>query len=355
MMIDSRSPRAAFSTTARAPHLDRAAPRFVSVLDAVGAVDEARGGEVGARELLHELPECRVRVADHLDRRVDDLGQVVRRDVRGHADRDPGAAVDEEIRELARKDGGLLERAVVVRVPVDRLFLDVVADHLLREAGQSNLGVAHGGGVVTVDRPEVALPVDELIAHREVLGHADDRVVHGVRVVRVILSEDVADDARRLLVRLVVEVALLPHREKGAAVHGLQAVPDVGEGAPDDHRHGVVEVRALDLVLDRDRNFFFGGEKVGGHFIPAGSGRPSRPPTGGEKPRADATSNIEIPHVQGVFLDELPARLDGVPIRIEKSSSASTASSTLTCRSRLFSGLIVVSQSSSGFISPRPL
>src|SRR5690349_5131024 len=82
------------------------------------------------------------------------------------------------------------ERAVVVRRPVDRLLVDVVAQQLGREAREPHLGVAHRRGVVAVDRAEVALPVDERIAQREVLRHADDRVVHGALAVRVVLAED---------------------------------------------------------------------------------------------------------------------------------------------------------------------
>lgn len=43
------------------------------------------------------------------------------------------------------------------------------------------------------------------------------------------------------------------------------------------------------------------------------------------------------------------------PISIEKISSASAAFSIVTCFKRRVSGFIVVSQSCSGFISPRPL
>ena len=134
-------------------------------------------GKSGPGQLPHELAERRVGVLDQLDRRVDDLGEVVRRDVRRHADRDAGRAVDEEVRELRRQDHRLDERAVVVRRPVDRLLVDVVAEELRGELREPDLGVAHGRGVVAVDRAEVALAVDERVAQREVLRHAHDRVV----------------------------------------------------------------------------------------------------------------------------------------------------------------------------------
>ena len=76
---------------------------------------------------------------------------------------------------------------------------------------------------------------------------------------RVIVAEHVPDGPRGFLVRLVVEIPLLPHAVEGAAVDRLQAVAHVGESAADDDRHRVVEVGPADFLLDRDRDAFFGG------------------------------------------------------------------------------------------------
>ena len=99
---------------------------------------------------------------------------------------------------------------------------------ILRHA---HFGVTHGRRGVAVDGAEVALPVDEQVAHRERLREADDRVVDRDVAVRVVLTDDVADDARGLLVGAVVVVAELAHRMQHAPMHGLQAVADVGQRA----------------------------------------------------------------------------------------------------------------------------
>ena len=116
----------------------------------------------------------------------------------------------------------------------------------------AHFGVAHGGRRVAVDGAEVALAVDEQVAHRERLRHADDRVVDRDVAVRVVLADDVADDARGLLVGAVVVVAELAHRVQHAPVHGLQPVADVGQRAADDHAHRVVEIRLAHLVFEID-------------------------------------------------------------------------------------------------------
>src|SRR3712207_7377817 len=50
---------------------------------------------------------------------VDHLAQVVRRDVGGHADRDPARAVDQQVRDARRQHRGLLLGAVVVGLEID--------------------------------------------------------------------------------------------------------------------------------------------------------------------------------------------------------------------------------------------
>ena len=193
-----------------------------------------------------------MRILDDHETGVDDFAEVVRRDVRGHADGDTRGAVDEQVRILRRQYRRLALGAVVVGDEIDGLFVDVVAHQLFGEARQADFGVTHCRRIVAVDGAEVALAVDEPVAHREVLRHAHDGVVDRAVAVRVVFTHHVADDARRFLVRLAGRVALLVHPVKDAAVHRLQAVADVRQRAADDDRHRVVEIRLAHLVFDID-------------------------------------------------------------------------------------------------------
>ena len=47
---------------------------------------------------------------------------------------------------------------------------------------------------------------------------------------RVVLADDVTDDTGALLVRLVVVVVEVLHREQRAAMHGLETVSNIGQG-----------------------------------------------------------------------------------------------------------------------------
>jgi hypothetical protein len=235
-----------------AAHQDRAAPGVVGRADAGMAEDEAAGGEIGPGHDLDQLVDGDVGIVDEGDAGVDDLAEVVGGHVGGHADGDAAGAVDQQVGKARRQDDGLVLGIVVVGLEVDGVLVDVV-EQRMRGAGEAHFRVSHGRRGVAVDGAEVALAVDQRQAQRIGLRHAHQRVVDRLVAVRVILTDDVADDAGRLAVGLVPVVAVLVHGEQDAPVHGLQAVAHVGQGARHDHAHGVVEVGALHLLLDGDR------------------------------------------------------------------------------------------------------
>jgi hypothetical protein len=210
-------------------------------------------GRLDAAAAEDEVVDRALRVADQVHRRVDHLAEVVRRYVGRHADGDAARAVDEQVRDARRQDRGLDLRVVEVRDEVDALLVDV-AEQLDRELREARLGVAVGCGGVAVDGAVVALAVDERVAHREVLGETDHRVVDARVTVRVIVAEHVTDDGGALAVRGGGQEPLLVRGVQDAPVDGLQAVTRVGDGAPHDDAHRVIEVARAHLVLDRDRD-----------------------------------------------------------------------------------------------------
>ena len=227
-----RFPFAGYRTSARLLSVDRAAGRKVWPQD--------DGAQIVGGDL---------RVVDQGRRRVDDLAKVMWRDIGGHADRDPGRAVDQQVGQLGGQDLGLFLRAVVVVDEVDCCLVDV-RQHLARDRREPRLGVAHRGRRVAVYRAEVALPVHQRVAHREVLRQADEGVVERDVAMRVVLAHHLAHDGRALAVRARGRQAHLAHREQDSAVHGLEAVAHVRESTGDDDAHGVIEIARAHLVLD---------------------------------------------------------------------------------------------------------
>ena len=235
--------------------------------DALAAGDDAAGGEVGSGNHRDDLLERDARPVDHGADRGDELVEIVRRDVGGHADGDAGRAVHQQVRQRGGQHDGLGGRLLVVGREVDRLLVDV-AQQLLGNLGEAALGVAVGGGRVAVDRAEVALRFDQRVAHDPGLGEAHEGVVDRGVAVGVIVLEHLADDAGALVEGAVVEQTLAQHGVEDAALDGLEAVARVGQGARDDHRHRIIDVGRLHDVGDVGRGELFVG---GVHGIVASS------------------------------------------------------------------------------------
>src|SRR3712207_6660231 len=217
---------------------------------------------------------------------------------------------------------------------------NIVVFFFQAEDGIRDIGVT---GVQTCALPILA--VDEHVAQREVLRHAHERVVDRRVAMGVVVAHDLADDLGALRVGPRRAEAQLVHAVQDAAVDGLEAVAHVGQRAPDDDRHRVVEIRRAHLVLERAGLDVSASDDVSGHaFSPPGRS------WGG---RWDQTSRL----VTRRALSSMNSRRGSTwsPMSIEKMRSASAASSTFTRASVRVDGFIVVSASWSAFISPSPL
>ena len=151
----------------------RAAAGGKVAFDATDAADFGRNRKVRALDVLHQLGQRDLRLIDLRADAIDHLAEVVGREVGGHADSDAGAAVDEEVGKCRGQHRGLLLRAVVVGLEVDRVFIEVV-HHRHAEMVEAGLGVSHGGGSITFHRSKVSLTIDEHLAHRPWLAHVDE-------------------------------------------------------------------------------------------------------------------------------------------------------------------------------------
>ena len=198
------------------PDHDAAPAGGVGRPDAAAAHDDALGGEVGALDVLHQVGQGALRVVQHADGGVDDLPQVVGRDVGGHAHGDAAGAVHQQVGEPGGEHPGLPPGLVKVGVPVHRLLLDV-PEHLVGEPGQPGLGVPVGRRGVAVDGAEVAVALHQGVAHGEVLGQADQGVVDAGVPVGVVLAQHVAHAGGRLLEGLVVGQAAPRTWSRGCA------------------------------------------------------------------------------------------------------------------------------------------
>ena len=152
-------------------HKEAAAAGLVGLLNAALAVNEAASREVRSLHVLQHLGEPDVRVVHHFNGGVDDLGEIVRRDVGRHTDRDAVGAVDDEVGNARGQNKRLVGGLVVVGDEVHGFHFDV-GEQLAADLLEAALGVPHGRGRVAVDGAKVTLAIDQGITHAEGLRHA---------------------------------------------------------------------------------------------------------------------------------------------------------------------------------------
>ena len=136
-----------------------------------------------------------------------------------------------------------------------------------------DFGVTHGRRVVAVDRAEIALAVHQHMAHGKILGHADDGVINRLVTVGVVFADNVTHNTCRLLVGSVPVIVELMHGEQHTPVHRLESVAGIGQGTPNNHAHGVIEVASPHFLFKANGQGFFG--ELGHVWLKAASGTTS--------------------------------------------------------------------------------
>ena len=254
------------------PHPHRSSSTVVGGSKAVVGHHDPAAGEVGSRNHVHELVGRRPRpalatlraacpgqlgfccgfawlLAHHQLDGLADLGQVVGHHVGGHAHRDSGGAVHDQVGQRGGEDDRFGVLAVVGGAEVDGVLVEF-PDHVHGRIAEAAFGVP-GRGRRVVETAEVALRVHQRHHAAEVLAHPDEGVVDGGVAVRVVAAHRVAHDASRLAVRSARAQAHLQHRPQDAALHGLEAVSHIGDGPGGDDRQGVGEERVAHLLGHR--------------------------------------------------------------------------------------------------------
>ena len=227
---------------------DLAAAGGVGGADAAAAHDDAAGGEVGALDVLHQAGQVDVRIVDQGHRALDHLGQVMGRDVGGHAHGDAGGAVDQQVGEPAGQHGGLLLGLVEVQAEVHGVLLDV-GEQVHGHLAHAGLGVSVGSRGVAVHTTEVTLAIHQRIAHGEVLRQADHGVVNRRVAVGMVGAQHGTHGVRALAVGVAGVIAALVHGIQDTAVHRLQAVAHIRQSTGYDNGHGIVQKGPFDLVF----------------------------------------------------------------------------------------------------------
>ena len=132
---------------------------------------------------------------------------------------------------------------------VHRVELEVL-EHQRGDGRQAGLGISHGRRRQARDRAEVALLVDQHVAHVPFLGHADQGGIDDAFAVGMIVAAGVAGDLGALDPAGPRRQVQVVHGDQDAPLRGLQAVAHVGQRPADDHAHRVRQIAVLQLVFD---------------------------------------------------------------------------------------------------------
>ncbi len=158
-------------------HDDAATAGAITIMHARQAVDQRGRGEVRCRHDLDQLFDIRSWICQQDQTGIDDFGQVVRWDIRCHPDRDAGAAIDEQVGNACRQHGWFEFLAIVVRLEVDRLLVDI-GQQIGRDFIQTAFCITHRRRVIAINRAEVTLTIYQHVAQGKVLRHAYQSVIN---------------------------------------------------------------------------------------------------------------------------------------------------------------------------------
>ena len=229
-------------------NVDAASPGSIRPDDSSAAIDDGASGKVRAADVLQQIVHGEPRVFQQRQAAVHHFGEIVRRNVGGHADGDAVGAVDQQVRHLGGQDLGDGEGLVVVQNRIDR-FLVQIRQQFGGNRLHSHFGVALMRWRIAIHGAEVALALHQHVAHVEVLRQADDGFVDRAVAVGVVLGDHVSHHVGGLPRRTVVDHAQLVHRVEHAAMHGFQTVAHIRQRTGDDYAHRVVEIRLAKLVF----------------------------------------------------------------------------------------------------------
>jgi len=207
--------------------------------NAAGPQNQASGRKVRPVHDGHDVVDAQIGIVQIQTAGINDLAQIVGRDVGCHANRDTAGPIDQQVRVLGRQNHRLIDAFIVVGLEIDGFPVDIL-DQRMGGLGHACFGVTHGRGTIPVHGAEIALSVDQLQTHGEVLRHPNHRVINRGVTMGMVLTHDLAHDTGGFSIGPVVLKSGLFHRVKNTTMHGFEAVPHIRQRTGNNHAHGVI-------------------------------------------------------------------------------------------------------------------
>ena len=129
---------------------------LIGFLNLISPLHNSSRWKVRARQKLHEFVNLSFGVVNHIDHRIDDFCQIVRRNVRRIPSRNPCRPIHQKIGKSSRQYGRFFLR--IVKVPSKRhgVLFDVL-EQVARNLRQTSFGVPHSGWRIAVHRTVISV------------------------------------------------------------------------------------------------------------------------------------------------------------------------------------------------------
>ena len=206
--------------------------------------------EIRPRHKIDELGNGGIRGLEQMGQGIGNFTHIVGRNAAGHADRNPGRAIGQEVREIRRQDERLAALTVIGVAEIDRIVIDTI-EQSLGDLGHPGFGVTHGRRVIAVHIAKISLPVDQRVADGKLLRQTHQRIVNRLIAMGMIFTHHIADDPGAFLVALIGIQLELAHRMQKPPMHRLQPVAHIRQRTGHDRGQRITQIALAERVLER--------------------------------------------------------------------------------------------------------
>ena len=234
-------------------HDDLSAACSVSRTDAAFAQNIRTSREVGALDVFHQFfhfcfPAIDL-VIDHADDAINDLTQIVGRDICRHTNCDTAGTIHQQVGDTGRQHGRFFFVFVIVGNEINSVFFNI-RQHFRCDLGHTCFGITAGSCAVAINRAEVPMTVYQHITHGEILRHTHHSLINGGITVGVIFTHGIADDTCGFTIALVGVQIHFVHGIQDTTLNGLQTVAGIGQCTGNNNAHGIVDVAFLHFLVN---------------------------------------------------------------------------------------------------------
>src|ERR1700722_2406482 len=106
--------------------LERASALGEVIEDALTSQNKSAGGEIRPLHQVHDFAQMRFGLLHQKNGGVDNLGDIVRRDIGGHADRDAGRSINQQVRNTRRQNFGLHAPLIEIGPEIDGFLIQIL-------------------------------------------------------------------------------------------------------------------------------------------------------------------------------------------------------------------------------------